>query len=96
MEDLFATMAELYLQRRVALIEALSRVLGDRTGISAAGYAAFNDSLVDRRNAVMIARAVPLIDKGGAFIAVGALHLIGDKGLVARLREKGYAVTRVY
>jgi hypothetical protein len=96
MEDLFATMAELYLRRRVALIEALSRVLGDRTGISEEGYAAFNDLLVDRRNKVMVARAVPLIDEGATFIAVGALHLIGDKGLVALLRDEGYAVTRVY
>jgi len=95
-EDLFATMAELYLQRRLASIEALSRVLGEQTGVSEAGYAAFNDHLIDRRNAVMAARAMPLIDEGGAFIAVGALHLIGDKGLVALLRQQGYAVTRVY
>ncbi len=40
-------------------------------------------------------RALPLLGKGGAFIAVGALHLPGDKGLVALFREAGYTVTAV-
>ena len=96
MEDLFTTMAALYAARDVATIEALSKHLSDQTGISEAGHAAFNDHLVDRRNTVMIDRARPLIDKGAAFIAVGALHLPGDKGLVSLLREKGYTVTRIY
>jgi uncharacterized protein len=96
LEDLFATMTELYVQRRIATIEALSRVLSEQVGISETGYDAFNVSLVDRRNAVILTRAIPLIDKGNAFIAVGALHLIDGTGLVALLRDKGYTVTRVY
>ena len=96
LEDLYSTMTELYVQRRIASIEALSRILSEQAGISEVGYDAFNDSLVERRNAVILTRALPLIDKGKAFIAVGALHLIDDKGLVALLREKGYKVTRVY
>lgn len=96
LEDLFATMTELYVERRIASIEALSRILSEEVGISDTGYAAFNDSLVERRNAVILARAVPLIDKGNAFIAVGALHLIDHTGLVALLRDEGYTVTRVY
>ncbi|MCB8829204.1 TraB/GumN family protein [Escherichia coli] len=32
------------------------------------------------------------MDKGNAFIAVGALHLPGEKGLVALLRSKGFTV----
>jgi uncharacterized protein YbaP (TraB family) len=39
--------------------------------------------------------AGPLLDEGGVFIAVGALHLSGEKGLVALLREAGYTVTPV-
>jgi len=96
LQDFFATMAELYLRRRIALIEALTDQLGEQTGVSEQGYAAFNDSLIDSRNKLMADRAAPLIDKGAAFIAVGALHLIGDNGLVALLRDKGYKVTRVY
>jgi uncharacterized protein YbaP (TraB family) len=39
--------------------------------------------------------AEPLLQDGSAFIAVGALHLVGPTGLVALLRERGYTVTAV-
>ena len=38
----------------------------------------------------------PLIDEGAAFIAVGAAHLIGEKGLVELYRQAGYKVTAVW
>ncbi|MBK7473412.1 MAG: TraB/GumN family protein [Betaproteobacteria bacterium] len=31
----------------------------------------------------------------GVFVAVGALHLYGEQGLLALLREDGYRLTRV-
>jgi hypothetical protein len=33
---------------------------------------------------------------GGAFIAVGALHLAGKTGLVEQFRAHGYMVTKVW
>jgi uncharacterized protein len=33
---------------------------------------------------------------GGAFIAVGALHLTGKDGLIERFRADGYAVTKLW
>lgn len=53
-------------------------------------------ALVDRRNVRMAARMTPYLEEGGAFVAVGALHLPGPKGLLQLLREKGYRVTPVY
>ena len=96
LEDMFETMTELYLQRRTGQLQALWKVMGDKTELSQEGFDAINDHLVVRRNKVMVARATPLIEKGAAFIAVGALHLPGDSGLIARLRGRGYKVTRVY
>ena len=44
----------------------------------------------------MMKRAAPLLAKGGAFIAVGALHLPGKGGLIERARAAGYRVTKVW
>jgi uncharacterized protein YbaP (TraB family) len=57
--------------------------------------AAFLDRLLDRRSARMYRRALPLVEKGGAFIAVGAAHLPGPAGLAQRFRDGGYEVTAV-
>lgn len=56
----------------------------------------FGQQLVEMRNHRMAERALPMLRKGGAFVAVGALHLVGDEGLVALLRGKGMKVTPVY
>jgi uncharacterized protein YbaP (TraB family) len=52
--------------------------------------------LLDERNHKMLTRLQPRLKEGNAFIAVGALHLPGDKGLITLLREQGYTVTAVY
>ena len=39
--------------------------------------------------------ALPYLEEGGAFIAVGALHLAGDSGLVELIRGAGYTVSAV-
>ena len=53
-------------------------------------------ALLQGRNATMAERAAPLLASGGAFIAVGALHLAGKTGLVERFRAQGYTVTKVW
>jgi uncharacterized protein YbaP (TraB family) len=34
--------------------------------------------------------------RGRAFVAVGALHLYGDRGVLALLEEDGYRAERLY
>ena len=53
-------------------------------------------ALLKSRNTTMVERAAPLLASGGAFIAVGALHLPGKTGLVERFRASGYTVTKVW
>ena len=52
--------------------------------------------VVDKRNRHMAERMAMLIDAGGAFVAVGALHLPGETGVLRLLEQQGYQVTRVY
>ncbi len=56
----------------------------------------FMERLLDRRNEVMVARMAPMLAGGNAFIAVGAAHLPGDKGILYLLEQQGYQISRVY
>lgn len=98
MDDLFETMIQLYLKEETAMIWSLMRRIGEQGFVDAknnADYAAFQRIIVDARNRSMVEEAIHLIDRGGVFIAVGALHLPGDKGMVNILVQKGYKLTRV-
>lgn len=48
------------------------------------------DELVLKRNHNWIPALKSELDKGGSFIAVGALHLSGEHGLVELLKKEGY------
>lgn len=52
------------------------------------------DAFLYQRNRRWIPTLVPLLKTGRAFVAVGALHLVGDKSVIALLRERGFKVTR--
>jgi uncharacterized protein YbaP (TraB family) len=51
---------------------------------------------VENRSVQMAHRLFLPLRRGRVFVAVGALHLYGKRGLLALLREQGYAVRRVY
>jgi uncharacterized protein YbaP (TraB family) len=44
----------------------------------------------------MADRLEPHLAGGDAFVAVGALHLPGQRGLLGLLEERGYSVESVY
>lgn len=52
--------------------------------------------LVVDRNVRMVSRMEGQLHEGGAFIAVGALHLPGKNGILKLLQDKGYNITKVY
>ncbi len=48
------------------------------------------DELVVKRNLNWIPTLSAQLEQGGAFVAVGALHLSGEQGLVSLLRKEGF------
>lgn len=58
--------------------------------------ARFKAQLLDQRNIRMVERMQPRLAAGGAFVAIGALHLQGPRGLLALLERRGYRVTAEY
>jgi uncharacterized protein YbaP (TraB family) len=61
-------------------------------------YPAFTkiyDSLIYQRNDQMVSKIDEMLkQQGNYFVVVGSGHLIGDKGIVNALKEKGYDVKR--
>ncbi|GAB1580186.1 TraB/GumN family protein [Phyllobacterium phragmitis] len=95
MDDIHETMLILYTEGDTGMVMPLLRSLEPEDGKSKDGYAAFEQTMIEARNAVMAERAVPILDDGNAFMAIGALHLPGEKGLIELLRAKGYRISRV-
>ncbi|WP_265517751.1 TraB/GumN family protein [Nitratireductor luteus] len=92
-DDVIETMIQLYSDGETAMFRPMleQAVPGDGASM---GYAEFEAAMVTARNATMAERALPILKKGHAFIAVGAMHLPGKDGLVEKLRQAGYRVTR--
>ncbi len=95
-DDLYANTLRLYRESRPAEIVAIADALGGLSESERAAQDEFMRDLLQGRNAIMAERATPLLASGGAFIAVGALHLAGKTGLIERFRADGYTVTKVW
>lgn len=94
-DDLRETVLSLYLDRKLGAVMPLQVLLAARSGEVSNDLDGFRTELITKRNRLMRTRALPLLAEGGAFIAVGALHLIGEDGLVQLFRDAGYRVEPV-
>jgi len=79
-----------YLQGDLKRIDRVARSQYD--GMPEAIAQWFDEQLLDNRNARMLEQLPALIDSTGVLVAVGAMHLAGETGLVAGLRRLGYRV----
>ena len=94
--DYFETLISLYERRQItAYMPFARRAETQRQPRRRSGHDGLRRGRrsVRTRNHRMAERAARLFAKGGAFIAVGALHLPGDEGLVELIRRQGYRVT---
>lgn len=58
-------------------------------------FSAIYDSLIYQRNEQMVSRIDEMLkQQGNYFVVVGTGHMIGEKGIVNALKEKGYEVKR--
>lgn len=53
------------------------------------------EKLLDERNAQWMQQLPGIFESGSSFVAVGALHLFGENGLIDLLQKAGYEVTPV-
>jgi hypothetical protein len=93
-EALFETMRQAYLARDTAAILSLMQSL--QTGYDPVLVETFTEEMLDRRNVGMVESMQDRLADGRAFVAVGALHLPGENGILRLLERRGYQVTRLY
>ncbi len=90
----FEQLLQLYLAQDISGIQNLAVESLDESDMAA--WESFQAEVVDRRNFLMVERMEERLQEGGAFVAVGALHLPGEKGVLSLLHSKGYKLTRLY
>ena len=87
-----------YIAGDEAKIQALTdaeRADFKKSGRTDAEYDQQMEDLLFARNASWVPELEQLHAAGGAFVAVGAMHLIGKRSVLDMLRQRGYQVTRL-
>lgn len=95
-DDMSETTVRLYLDRKMDAVWDLTVALTQDVGMTDEAMSLLRRSIVSDRNARMMERSRTVLAQGGAFIAVGALHLSGAEGLVRKIEESGLKVTPIF
>jgi uncharacterized protein YbaP (TraB family) len=93
-ESLSDSVMQLYLRGDLARLFSLQAEIAGPEG--RAGLDRFLQRAVVDRNRTMVKRALPLFEDGGLFMAVGAMHLPGEQGVLRLLEHHGYRASRIY
>jgi len=104
LRDAVENFQEIDAMQRELLDAWLQRDLGTLLAINAAAMetadrelaAEFQDRLITGRNRLMAERLQPYLQEGNTFVAIGALHLPGDSGLLNLLEQRGYTIRVMY
>jgi uncharacterized protein YbaP (TraB family) len=94
LDAFFEELLDAYLDRDLArLLELNEQSLED---VDADVAETFNRRVILERNRLMADRMEPRFRKGSTFVAIGALHLPGQEGVLALLSQRGYRLRRLY
>ena len=85
-----------YLARDLSALWRLREAFIARYPEVAAHQAVMTKRVIHDRNVVMAFRMQRQLRRGDAFVALGALHLYGERGVLALLEEDGYQAARVF
>jgi uncharacterized protein YbaP (TraB family) len=96
MPAMFDKLHELYLQRNLTKLQQFSTEYMSKNSENKDLTNKFYKRMVDDRNITMVKRMDKRLQEGNAFIAVGALHLPGEKGILKLLENQGYSVKSIY
>ena len=89
----FAKMISLYTEEDLAGLSSYGQRYSFRDNSL---YETLTERLLTRRNRLMVERMQEALEAGSAFIAVGALHLPGEEGILALLERRGFEISRVF
>jgi uncharacterized protein len=96
MPKIFDKLHQLYLNRDLTALMKFSLEYMRDNSENKALSEAFYKRIVDDRNVRMAKRMQKRLQEGNAFIAVGALHLPGEMGVLKLLQTSGYKVSSLY
>lgn len=92
-ESTYEEMVGLYLEGDLAGMVAMAEEHPALPGLE--DQEAFMRRLIEERNQIMVTRMTDDLRAGGTFVAIGALHLPGEHGVIRRLEQRGFSVTRI-
>lgn len=85
-----------WLRGDLARLARISDSMGEQFAYMRPHYRQLTRHIIHNRSILMHHRLIMPLRGGRVFVAVGALHLYGDKGLLAMIARDGYRVARLF
>lgn len=92
--NMIQLLTDAYLARKLSEIEKLSYAYMEKGDKKLIEF--MENNIITKRNHRMLKSMLPVLEKGKAFIAVGALHLPGQEGLLNLLKAEGFQLVPIY